>query len=807
MIAAIRALAATLERAMNRWFLLLLAVLSTASIGLLYWQLTRTQQRLVESTALQNATTYSEAIATFRTLYTSEVVEAAKKSGLIVSHDYREREGAIPLPATLSMELAKRLGEKESGSTTSLYSPYPFPWRRNEGGLQDDFALDAWESLSDDPTRPFYRIEDHQGGAVLRYATADRMRPACVGCHNTHPDSPKRDWKTGDLRGVLEVNYPIDHAAALARRGAADTLLIVGSFSLLAVLGLGLVHRRQRQRASELEAQVSEQTRDLRERALLLRRAKEYTERVVDSMNDSLLVLSPDGMIKRVNPATTRLLGYHDHELIGQPLSMVLMEGDNDEEEHEAPGRDVLEHVVVKGVLGRREKIYLTKNGERIPVLFSGSVLRGSDVEVEAIVCVARDITKRKAAEDYVNTVLNSSPVGILVTDASGTIARVNKTLTTLFGYSEQELIGEPVEILIPDAHRDTHASLRSTFNKNGDTRSMGAGKVLKGRRKNGTEFVANVSLTATTLRGQPVVLAGVLDQTEFHEAELALRQLETETARAAGMSEIATGVLHNVGNVVNSVNISAGIVCENVRRSSLSLLERVVGLLTEHSADPGSLHDFLIDDPRGQRLPESMTALVDRLGQEQSTVQSEVQSLQEHVRHIMAIVSSQQELAGSAAVLEEIELGGFLDKAIALGVTAFSSETVRVDRQYGTTPTVTVDAHKLMQIVVNLLCNARHAIEDNNHSDRIIEVRSEQNETDSVMISVSDNGVGIAEENLSRIFEHGFTTKKTGHGFGLHISATAAMELGGALTAHSDGPGHGATFQITFPPSVSGAA
>ena len=114
--------------------------------------------------------------------------------------------------------------------------------------------------------------------------------------------------------------------------------------------------------------------------------------------------------------------------------------------------------------------------------------------------------------------------------------------------------------------------------------------------------------------------------------------------------------------------------------------------------------------------------------------------------------------------------------------------------------PAVLADKHKVLQILVNLLRNAKHALEEGGGGDKRLKLRVGINGERRVKISVSDNGVGIAPEHLSRIFEHGFTTRKEGHGFGLHSGALAAREMGGSLGAHSAGPGQGATFTLEFP-------
>ncbi len=196
-------------------------------------------------------------LAEFRTLYTSEVVERVRPLGIEVTHDYLNKPGAIPLPATFSMELGKRIGGNELGVKTRLYSNYPFPWRKLESS-QDDFERQALAYLSGHPDESFYRLEDFQGQRSLRYVTADRMRESCVACHNTHPDSPKRDWKVGDVRGALEVVIPLEAAVNQSKEGLRGTAFMVSFLAALTLAGFILVIMTLR-KYSKVERQVLEQ--------------------------------------------------------------------------------------------------------------------------------------------------------------------------------------------------------------------------------------------------------------------------------------------------------------------------------------------------------------------------------------------------------------------------------------------------------------------------------------------------------------------------------------------------------------------
>jgi len=234
--------------------------IGTASI---LWHLTQLSSQLVESTALDNARLYTVTLAEFRTLYTSEVVARVRDHGVEVTHDYSTKDGAIPLPATLSMLLGKSIGQHYSGVQTRLYSAYPFPWRQKTGGLQDEFAKMAWDQLRQNPTEPVYRFESFDGRPSLRYATADLMRSACVNCHNTHPDTPKNDWEVGDVRGVLEIVHPMDTIVERTEAGLRGTFAMMFIMTGLGLAGLALVIGKLRRNQAELERRVLERTAEL----------------------------------------------------------------------------------------------------------------------------------------------------------------------------------------------------------------------------------------------------------------------------------------------------------------------------------------------------------------------------------------------------------------------------------------------------------------------------------------------------------------------------------------------------------------
>jgi hypothetical protein len=200
------------------------AAVILAMLGAAWLHMETTRQQILENNAFTSARSYSNTFESLRAFYTKEVVARVPRDSVTVSHDYKNIKHGIPLPATLTIQLAKEIGRRTDGFSVRLYSNYPFPWRGEPGRL-DGFEQRAIQKLSVAPGEPYYEIEQSSDGGYLRYATADIMQPACVTCHNSHPQSPKRDWKVGDLRGVLEVAVPM-RASMKEIMGAFDYLLI-----------------------------------------------------------------------------------------------------------------------------------------------------------------------------------------------------------------------------------------------------------------------------------------------------------------------------------------------------------------------------------------------------------------------------------------------------------------------------------------------------------------------------------------------------------------------------------------------------
>jgi signal transduction histidine kinase len=281
--------------------------------------------------------------------------------------------------------------------------------------------------------------------------------------------------------------------------------------------------------------------------------------------------------------------------------------------------------------------------------------------------------------------------------------------------------------------------------------------------------------------------------QTQLDEANQRL----IETSRLAGMAEVATGVLHNVGNVLNSVNVSCTLVLERVRQSKVANLPKLAAMI---QAQDGGLGQFLTFDPKGKQIPGYLCALAPILVEEQAFALKELHSLRDRIDHIKEIVAMQQSYARISGVTETIAMAQLVEDAVKLNTGALARHGVQVEWQFEPVPLICTDKHKVLQILLNLIHNAKYACDTSQREPKLVTLRVFSPQKDRVGVQVTDNGVGIPPENLTRIFAHGFTTRKNGHGFGLHSGALAARELGGFLQAESAGLGQGATFTLELP-------
>jgi two-component system, NtrC family, sensor kinase len=302
-----------------------------------------------------------------------------------------------------------------------------------------------------------------------------------------------------------------------------------------------------------------------------------------------------------------------------------------------------------------------------------------------------------------------------------------------------------------------------------------------------------NAELAKRTEELQEEVFAKERAHAELAEAQQHLIEL----SRLSGMAEVATGVLHNVGNVLNSVNVSTTIVAGKIRELRTDKLVSALDLLQPHEKN---VADFLTNDPKGQRVMPYLSKVAKHLQAEREASLQELELLRDHVSHIKQIVAAQQNYAKVSGVTEEMLLPDLVTDAFRIIEPSLERHQIRFERDFEDLPAITVDKHKVIQILLNLFRNAKEAIKESDNQPRVVRVTIRRHESGCARIQVTDSGIGLTRENLTRIFAHGFTTKRNGHGFGLHSGALDAKQMGGALWAESAGAGRGATFVLELP-------
>ena len=304
--------------------------------------------------------------------------------------------------------------------------------------------------------------------------------------------------------------------------------------------------------------------------------------------------------------------------------------------------------------------------------------------------------------------------------------------------------------------------------------------------------FLLQIFVLATVYTVLPAAGA-VAERLQAQQQLQAVHRELVDASRLAGRAEVATNILHNVGNVLNSVNVSANLALNLVKTSHTASFHRLVGLLASHEWTT-----FAVSE-QGRNLPTYLTELAKQLAHEQKSVAAELQVLQDNVSHINQIVAAQQSHARRVAVVEHVDLEGLVEDGLRINGGEFGAQGIQLVRDFAIIARPLTDKHKVLEILVNLISNARNACNESQTDRKRITVKIDAT-TAHVLVSITDNGVGISAENMTCLFSHGFTTRPTGHGYGLHSSAVAAGELGGSLTAHSAGPGKGATFTLELP-------
>lgn len=409
--------------------------------------------------------------------------------------------------------------------------------------------------------------------------------------------------------------------------------------------------------------------------------------------------------------------------------------------------------------------------------------------------------------ETRIRTILDSVGEGIITLDERGLIESSNPAANQIFRFNREQSVGLHSTMLLSDEHHFGDIDNDQVKVENA-LAELAAGHPVEfmGKRGDGDLFPMEVVITDMSLGEQHMRVCIVRDITVRKQTEARLEKAQKqllETAHKSGMAEIATGVLHNIGNILNTVYTST----EEIRRTLLSCkienLQRVNAMLEEHLDD---LDTYLTVDPKGKVLPGYYIKFGHMLHASFDKVNDEILLLTEKAGMMRDVIRTQQNYARSDYHSEEIDVESIIDDALRVQEASLAKWEVVIVKNYAKVPSCIGQRSKLLQVVTNIVKNAREAMRENElfGKPKELAIRTGADADGRVFICFADNGVGIKKEALKKIFSHGYTTKDDGHGFGLHASANAMTEMNGSITVTSDGEHTGAEFTLTLPVAAS---
>ena len=694
---------------------LLILILGLVGVSAIAVYLAKATENLVEAVALEGAELYSQAIEEFRTAYTSEAVEPLRQQGIEVSHDYMEKEHAIPLPATLSMILGLRIGEHEAGAETHLYSAYPFPWREEDNRriFKDPFSRDAWKFLTANPEKPFYRFEKIGGRRVLRYARADLMRPSCVKCHNTHPDTPRTGWKVGDVRGVLQVDLPLTNSIEASQGAMQSIIILIIMIGGLGLGGTGLFIARIRRNEAKLE------------RAML-----------TDNAQVMIAYVGRGQRYQFTNKTYRDWFGKTKSEIEGRTVREVV-----GEDAYKVIGPNM--EKALGGQSVSFEARMLSQGGPRdVFATYTPDV--GSEGALRGVVVAVTEMTPVKLLERYLDSILLNLPVGVAILEGPEfRYFRINQTLAQLNGLPIEDHLGKSLVEVMPDAAKTLLPILQPILE---------TGKPVLGR-----EFSMRLPGNPDKLRhlidylfpimgtdGKPeAVGAVVVDLTERKDLEE--KFLQAQKMEAVGT--LAGGIAHDFNNTL------------------LAIMGHVELLADE----TGSNEDL-------------------------DGIKKSAQHAAELTRQLLAFSRRQ------ASVPRVIDLSEALFQMEKMSRRVIGTDIELVVLPSDDPCRINIDPGQLEQVLLNLAVNSRDAMSAGGkltmRVDKVTRDGAEQ-----AVVSVIDTGVGMSDEEQSKMFEPFFTTKDRGKGTGLGLSVCYGIvqQSGGHIEVES-APGEGTIIRMYFP-------
>jgi len=766
------------------WLLLALLIAGTAGS---YWNLHKREVELSHAYPLQGTVLQMLTLQEIRNLYTQEVVNRVEKLGIHASHDYQNNERAIPLPATLTMELGEHLSAKRPGAHVRLYSDFPFPWRE-DGGPRDQFEREALAALRRDPDQPFYRFEEFAGRPSLRYAVADRVQATCINCHNSHPDSPKRDWRIGDVRGVLEFVRPLDNEVAAGQLARQHGLFVTLSMTGLGLAGLALIYVRLQR---TVDCLVENESR---------------AHVVLETALDGVITMDDEGKLLELNAAAESTFGFRREDVLGERLSNIIVPPAL-RSAHEVGLRRYLETGVGPFLGKRMEMLALRADGTEFPVELAVNVARRSGrPEFTAYV---RDLSERKRADAALAERVRLSA---LTADVALGVAR-SDSREVLLKFCCDALVG----------HLDVAFARIWTLNEHDQVLELqvSAGMYTHINGAHSRVPVGQLKIGNIAKERKPHLTNQVIGDPRVGDQEWAKREGMVAFAgyplvigdRLVGVmamfarQELPQTTLDALSVVADS--IALGI--ERFEAERVLIQATKEKTLAEEASRAKS--DFLACMSHDIRTPlNGILGFAELLRRgmgtatERNTYFDTIRSCGQHLSCLIDDILDLAKIEAGHMEFERVRCSPHEIISEVLSILRVRAQekglTLECRWTSGVPETIQTDPARLRQLLMNLVGNAIKFTERG--SVTLLATVTPDTPEPRFLIEIRDTGIGIPAARVDSIFapfeqaDNSITRRFGGTGLGLAISRFIARALGGDITVESQ-LGRGSVFRVTL--------